>query len=181
MDETITHLGWTTFIFQKYISKEKGYVAVFMLDIVKDLTVWKSSNCRWRAFLSLVQTGEKSLSCRNFHSFSSLVWYIHFRQRYRSRRNSIGLICNVDLETPTKRNHALSVGTQVLASLRFLASVACFNRKKEGLYQISVHNAQIKKSFLKWVDSLHAFLPSMVFTCGVVLGDSHWRHLRITR
>ena len=50
------------------------------------------------------------------------------RNRYRFRRNSINIICNVvrqDLQRPTQRNHALSVETQVLASLRFLAS-GCF-------------------------------------------------------
>ena len=52
------------------------------------------------------------------------------RNRYRFRRNSIAYICDVvrqDLQRRTQRNHALSVETQVLASLRFLAS-GCFNQ-----------------------------------------------------
>ena len=63
------------------------------------------------------------------------------RQRYRFRRNSIAFICNVvrnDIERPTKRNHALSAETQVLASLRFLAS-GCF-------YQVDADILGIDKS-----------------------------------
>lgn len=50
------------------------------------------------------------------------------RDRYRFRRNSVAFISdlvNDDLERPTQRNHALSVETQVLVSLRYLAS-GCF-------------------------------------------------------
>ena len=50
------------------------------------------------------------------------------QSRYRFRKNSIGYICDIvrqDSQRPTKRNHALSVKTQVLASLRSLAS-GCF-------------------------------------------------------
>ena len=63
------------------------------------------------------------------------------RHRYRFRRNSIDYICNVvrhDLQRPTQRNHALSVETQVLASLRFLAS-GCF-------YQVDADILGIDKS-----------------------------------
>ena len=52
------------------------------------------------------------------------------RDRYRFRRDSIQFICdivNADLRRPTRRNHALSVETPVLASMRFLAS-DCFYR-----------------------------------------------------
>ena len=52
------------------------------------------------------------------------------RDRYRFRRDSIQFICDIvdaDLRGPTRRNHALSVETQVLASMRFLAS-GCFCR-----------------------------------------------------
>ena len=48
--------------------------------------------------------------------------------RYRFRRNSVAFISdlvNDDLERPTQRNHALSEETQVLVSLRYLAS-GCF-------------------------------------------------------
>ena len=61
--------------------------------------------------------------------------------RYRFRRDSIPFICDVvkgDLRRPTRRNHALSVETQVLASLRFLAS-GCF-------YQVDVDILGIHKS-----------------------------------
>ena len=47
------------------------------------------------------------------------------RTRYRLGRDSIHFICDLlpdDLQRPTKRNHELSVETQVLATLRFLAS-----------------------------------------------------------
>ena len=50
------------------------------------------------------------------------------RNRYRFRRHSIAYICHIvdaDLRRPTMRNHALSVETQVLTSLRYLAS-GCF-------------------------------------------------------
>ena len=50
------------------------------------------------------------------------------RDRYRFRRDSIEFICDLvydDLVRPTQRNRALSVETQVLAGLRFLAS-GCF-------------------------------------------------------
>ena len=43
------------------------------------------------------------------------------RDRYRFRRDSIQFICDVvegDMRRPTRRNHALSVETRVLASLR---------------------------------------------------------------
>ena len=63
------------------------------------------------------------------------------RNRYRFRRDSIALICDLvrqDLQRPTRRNHALSVETQVLASLRFLAS-GCF-------YQVDADILGIDKS-----------------------------------
>jgi hypothetical protein len=47
------------------------------------------------------------------------------RARYRFTRESIYFICDLlhdDLVRPTNRNHALSVETQVLAGLRYLAS-----------------------------------------------------------
>ena len=50
------------------------------------------------------------------------------RQRYRFRCNYIGYLCNLvdaDLRRPTMRNRALSVETQVLTGLRYLAS-GCF-------------------------------------------------------
>ena len=46
------------------------------------------------------------------------------RNRFRFKRESITYLVNLlknDLERPTKRNHALSVETQVLISLRFFA------------------------------------------------------------
>ena len=63
------------------------------------------------------------------------------RNRYGFRRDSIAFICNLvrqDLQRPTQRNHALSVETQVLASLRFLAS-GCF-------YQVDADILGIDKS-----------------------------------
>ena len=63
------------------------------------------------------------------------------RNRYRFRRESIALLCQIvrqDLERPTQCNHALSVETQVLASLRFLAS-GCF-------YQVDADILGIDKS-----------------------------------
>ena len=47
------------------------------------------------------------------------------RQRFRFRRESILFLANLlrdDLMRPTQKNHALSVETQVLISLRFLAT-----------------------------------------------------------
>ena len=46
------------------------------------------------------------------------------RDRFRFRRDSINFITNLvynDLVRPTKRNHALTVETQVLIALRFFA------------------------------------------------------------
>ena len=63
------------------------------------------------------------------------------RDRYRFRRDSIEFICDIvdeDLRRPTRRNHALSVETQVLASLSFLAS-GCF-------YQVDADILGIDKS-----------------------------------
>ena len=68
------------------------------------------------------------------------------RNRYRFRRDSINLICDVvrqDLERPTRRNHALSVKIQVLASLRFLAT-GCF-------YQVDADILGIDKSTVRRV------------------------------
>ena len=47
------------------------------------------------------------------------------RQRFRFTRRSINIICNLVhdyLVRPTQRNQALSVETQVMAGLRYLAS-----------------------------------------------------------
>ena len=63
------------------------------------------------------------------------------RDRYRFRRDSIQFICDIvdaDLRRPTRRNHALSMETQVLASMRFLAS-GCF-------YQVDADVLGIDKS-----------------------------------
>ena len=63
------------------------------------------------------------------------------RDRYRFRRDSFQFICDIvdaDLRRPTRRNHALSVETQVLASMRFLAS-GC-------LYQVDADVLGIDKS-----------------------------------
>ena len=49
---------------------------------------------------------------------------IDIRNRYRFRRQSINYLVELlrdDLERPTRRNHALSVETQILIALRFFA------------------------------------------------------------
>ena len=77
------------------------------------------------------------------------------RDRYRFRRNSIAYICDLvdaDLRRPTIRNHALSVETQVLTSLRYLAS-GCF-------YQVDADIMGIDKSSVSRV--VHGFCKAIV-------------------
>ena len=77
------------------------------------------------------------------------------RDRYRFRRDSIAYICDLvdaDLRRPTSRNHALSVETQVLASLRYLAS-GCF-------YQVGADILGIDKSSVSRI--VHGFCKAIV-------------------
>ena len=69
--------------------------------------------------------------------------------------DSIQFICNIvdaDLRRPTRRNHALSVETQVLASMRFLAS--------GWFYHVDADVLGIDKSSICWV--LKGFCEALV-------------------
>ena len=78
--------------------------------------------------------------------------------RYRFGRDSIHFICDLlrdDLQRPTKRNHALSVETQVLASLRFLASGSfqqvvgdVLGINKSPVSRVVTHSLVDKKHFI---------------------------------
>ena len=77
------------------------------------------------------------------------------RDRYRFRWDSIQYICDLvdgDLRRPTNRNHALSVETQVLTSLRYLAS--------DGFMQLNGDVIGIDKSSVSRV--VHDFCKAIV-------------------
>ena len=77
------------------------------------------------------------------------------RNRYRFRRDSIRVLCGIlenELARPTQRNNALSVTTQVLIGLRFLAS---------GSFQevvgdvIGVDKSTVSRVISKFIDALN--------------------------